>query len=283
MVMCSVEQRQLLQFELLRLCILQLLVMDPSKGVLRLCAQMRVLQPELPPVPPSGSADPESAAPEPADAGCHVSSAAPAQAAAEKAPERPAATAPEKSAAMACAAAGALLDTRSGVLTRRSVAVTVGAPLLQPCVSHCATCRLCPGLTFLLPAHSLRLQCWDLGTDFHLGMYWSLSAPHVWSCASVAAAASCPEVSVGVNMCSLLLKPSDYWAECDSITFQLQESQEFIFLPQRRGGAEAYAATVRRAAAHFHLGQLASGAAELHAAVNALLPRLPGAAIKLPV
>ena len=118
-----------------------------SQGVLRLCAQMRVLQPELPPMPPGGSADPESAAPEPADAGCHVSSAAPARAAAEEAPERPAAA--------ARAAAGALQDARSGVLTRRSAAVVVGMPLLQPCASRCATCRLCPGLTFLLPAHSL--------------------------------------------------------------------------------------------------------------------------------
>ena len=63
------------------------------------------------------------------------------------------------------------------------------------------------------------LKCWDLGTDFHLGMYWSLSAPHVWSCASVAAAASCPEVSVDVNMCSTLLKASDLWAEYGIITF----------------------------------------------------------------
>ena len=40
---------------------------------------------------------------------------------------------------------------------------------------------------------------------------------------------------------------------------------------------------MRRAAAHFHLAQLAVGAAELHAAVNALLPRLPGAAIAIAV
>ncbi|KAK9835068.1 hypothetical protein WJX81_008393 [Elliptochloris bilobata] len=44
-------------------------------------------------------------------------------------------------------------------------------------------------------------------------------------------------------------------------------------------GAEAYAAAVQRAAAHFHLAQLAACAGELHSAVNALLPRLPGAAI----
>lgn len=56
----------------------------------------------------------------------------------------------------------------------------------------------------------------------------------------------------------------------------LLQSREHLRLC--RAGAGAYAAAMRRAAAHFHLAQLAAGAGALHAAVNALLPRLPGAA-----
>jgi hypothetical protein len=69
--------------------------------------------------------------------------------------------------------------------------------------------------------------------------------------------------------------PALYHILCLSNTFL--QSRELLRLC--RAGAGAYVAAMRRAAAHFHLAQLAAGAGALHAAVNALLPRLPGAAI----